>query len=101
MVFEETVFGGAVPRQYFSAVEDGLREAMNEGVLAGYKMVGVKATLTDGSYHDVDSKDIAFKMAARLAYRAGIPNANPVLLEPIVNIQVVVPEEYTGTIVGD
>lgn len=101
MVFEETVFGGAVPRQYFSAVEEGLREAMNEGVLAGYRMVGVKATLTDGSHHDVDSKDIAFKMAARLAYREGIPKAHPVLLEPIVNVQVIVPESYTGTIVGD
>ncbi len=101
MVFEETVFGGAVPRQYFSAVEEGLREAMNEGVLAGYRMVGVKATLTDGSHHDVDSKDIAFKMAARLAYREGIPKAYPVLLEPIVNVQVIVPEAYTGAIVGD
>ncbi|NLC55102.1 MAG: elongation factor G [Erysipelothrix sp.] len=101
MIFEETVFGGSVPRQYFSAVEDGLREAMKEGVLAGYKMVGVKATLTDGSYHDVDSKDIAFKTAARIAYRAGIPKAEPVLLEPMVTMQVVVPEAYTGTIVGD
>ena len=101
MVFEETVFGGAVPRQYFSAVEEGLREAMNEGVLAGYRMVGVKATLTDGSHHDVDSKDIAFKTAARIAYREGIPKAHPVLLEPIVNITVVVPETYTGAIVGD
>ena len=101
MIFEETVFGGAVPRQYFSAVEDGLREAMREGVLAGYKMVGVKATLTDGSYHDVDSKDIAFKTAAKLAYRQGIPKADPVLLEPMVNMQVIVPEEYTGTVVGD
>ncbi len=101
MVFEETVFGGAVPRQYFSAVEEGLREAMLEGTLAGYKMVGVKATLTDGSHHDVDSKDIAFKTAARLAYREGIPKAKPVLLEPIVDIHIVVPEEYTGVIVGD
>ncbi len=101
MIFEETVFGGSVPRQYFSAVEEGLREAMNEGVLAGYRMVGVKATLTDGSHHDVDSKDIAFKTAARLAYREGIPKANPVLLEPIVNITVIVPESYTGAIVGD
>lgn len=101
MVFEETVYGGSVPRQYFSAVEDGLRDAMREGVLAGYKMVGVKATLTDGSSHDVDSKDIAFKMAAKLAYREGIPKANPVLLEPMVKIKVVVPEAYTGVVVGD
>ncbi|NLC34370.1 MAG: elongation factor G [Erysipelothrix sp.] len=101
ITFNETVFGGAVPRQYFSAVEDGVREAMLEGVLGGYKMVNVNATLTDGSYHDVDSKDIAFKMAAKIAYREGIPKANPVLLEPIVDIEVHVPEEYTGVIVGD
>lgn len=99
--FEETVFGGAVPRQYFSAVEEGIRESMLEGVLGGYKMVNVKATLTDGSHHEVDSKDIAFKTAAKLAYREGIPKATPVLLEPIVDISIHVPEEYTGVIVGD
>ncbi|NLA78363.1 MAG: elongation factor G [Erysipelothrix sp.] len=101
MVFEEKVFGGAVPRQYFPAVEAGLREAMNKGVLAGFKVVGVKATLIDGKYHEVDSKEIAFKSAARLAYRAGMPEARPVLLEPIVKVKVVVPEEYTGTVIGD
>lgn len=101
MVFEEKVFGGAVPRQYFPAVEAGLRECMNEGVLAGYKVVGVKAVLTDGSYHEVDSKEIAFKSAARLAYREGLPKARPILLEPIGKCEVVVSEEYTGTIVGD
>ena len=101
MVFEEKVFGGSVPRQYFPAVEAGLRECMLEGVLAGYKVVGVKATLTDGSYHEVDSKEIAFKSAARLAYRDGMPKANPILLEPIGKCEVYVSEEYTGTIVGD
>ena len=101
MIFDEKVFGGAVPRQYFTSVEEGLREAMNEGILAGYQMVNVKATLTDGSHHEVDSKDIAFKTAARIAYREGIPKANPVLLEPIANIKIIVPEEYTGVIVGD
>jgi elongation factor G len=101
MVFEEKVFGGAVPRQYFPAVEAGLRDAMNKGVLAGYKVVGVKATLTDGKYHPVDSKEIAFKMAARLAYKAGMPQAKPVLLEPIVKLQVTVPDEYTGAVIGD
>ena len=101
MVFEEKVFGGAVPRQYFPAVEAGLREAMVKGVLAGYKVVGVKATLVDGKYHEVDSKEIAFKMAARKAYREGMPKAKPVLLEPVVKVQVTVPEEYTGTVIGD
>jgi elongation factor G len=101
MVFEERVFGGAVPRQYFPAVEAGLRECMDKGVLAGYKVVGVKATLYDGSYHEVDSKEIAFKMAAHLAYKAGMPKAKPVLLEPIVSVEDTVPDEYTGTIIGD
>ena len=101
MVFEERVFGGAVPRQYFPAVEAGLRECMDKGVLAGYKVVGVKATLYDGSYHEVDSKEIAFKMAAHLAYKAGMPKAKPVLLEPVVSVEVTVPDEYTGTIIGD
>lgn len=101
MVFEETVFGGAVPRQFFPAVEAGLRDCMNKGVLAGYKVVGVKATLTDGSYHDVDSKEIAFKSAARIAYNAAMPKAKPVILEPIIKAQVVVPEDYVGTVIGD
>ncbi len=101
MVFEEKVFGGAVPKQYFPAVEAGLRECMNKGVLAGYKVVGVKATLIDGSYHEVDSKDIAFKAAARLAYNNAMPQANPILLEPIGNVEVQVPESYTGDIIAD
>lgn len=101
MVFEEEIFGGAVPRQYFPATEQGLRECMEKGVLAGYKVVGVKATLFDGSYHDVDSKEIAFKAAARLAYKAGMPKAKPILLEPIGKVTVFVPEVYTGTIIGD
>lgn len=101
MEFEEKIFGGAVPRQYFPAVEQGLRECMNKGVLAGYKVVGVKTTLVDGSYHDVDSKEIAFKSAARLAYNAAMPKAKPVILEPIVKVDVVVPEDYVGTVIGD
>ncbi|NLW29484.1 MAG: elongation factor G, partial [Erysipelothrix sp.] len=101
MEFEEKIFGGAVPRQYFPAVEQGLRECMNKGVLAGYKVVGVKTILVDGSYHDVDSKEIAFKAAARLAYNAAMPKAKPVILEPIVKVEVVVPEDYVGTIIGD
>ncbi|MDY6062461.1 MAG: elongation factor G [Erysipelotrichaceae bacterium] len=101
MIFDEEVFGGAVPKQYFPAVEQGLRECMESGVLAGYKVVGVKAILYDGSYHEVDSKEIAFKAAARLAYKNGMPNAKPILLEPIGRAEVVVPEEFTGTIIGD
>ena len=101
MVFEEAVVGGAVPKQYFPAVEAGLREAMNRGVLAGYKVVHVKATLFDGSFHPVDSKEIAFKSAARLAYKAGMPKARPALLEPIIKAEVTIPSEYVGTIYGD
>lgn len=101
MVFAEEVFGGAVPKQYFPPVEQGLRECMNKGVLAGYKVVGVKATLYDGSYHPVDSKEAAFKEAARLAYNEGMPKASPVLLEPIGKITITAPEEYTGTLIGD
>lgn len=101
MVFAEDVFGGAVPKQFFPPVEQGLRECMQKGVLAGYKVVGVKATLYDGSYHPVDSKEAAFKEAARLAYNAGMPKAKPVLLEPIGEITITAPEEYTGTLIGD
>ena len=101
MVFAEEVFGGAVPKQYFPPVEQGLRDCMEKGVLAGYKVVGVKATLYDGSYHPVDSKEMAFKEAARLAYNNAMPNAKPVLLEPIDKVVVYAPEEYTGTIMGD
>ena len=101
MVFEDKVVGGAVPKQYFPAVESGLRECMQKGMLAGYKVVGVKATLVDGKYHEVDSKEIAFKAAARLAYKAGMPLAKPILLEPIVKAEVTIPEEFTGTVIGD
>ncbi len=100
-VFEENVFGGSVPRNYFPAVEKGLIEAMEEGVLAGYPVTNLKATLYDGSYHSVDSSEMAFKMAARLAYRKGLESAKPVLLEPIVNVEVEVPETYMGDIIGD
>lgn len=101
MVFEEKVFGGAVPRQYFPAVEVGLRDCMEHGFLAGYKVVNLKATLLDGKYHDVDSSEMAFKLAARLSYKAAMEKASPILLEPIVNVAVRVPDEFTGTIIGD
>ena len=101
MVFAEEVFGGAVPKQYFPPVEQGLRDCMEHGPLAGFKVVGVKATLYDGSYHPVDSKEVAFKEAARLAYNEAMPKAKPALLEPIGKVTVVAPEEYTGTLMGD
>lgn len=101
MVFEEEVFGGAVPKQFFPPTEQGLRDCMQHGPLAGFKVVGVKATLYDGSYHPVDSKEVAFKEAARLAYNAAMPKADPVLLEPIGRVKVTAPEEYTGTLMGD
>lgn len=101
LVFADKVVGGAVPKQYFPAVEAGLKECMPKGLLAGYRVIGVKATLFDGKYHDVDSKEIAFKSAAHLAFKDGIPKAKPVLLEPIVKIKVFCPDGYQGTIVGD
>jgi elongation factor G len=101
MVFAEEVFGGAVPKQFFPPTEQGLRDCMKHGPLAGFKVVGVKATLYDGSYHPVDSKEMAFKEAARLAYNNAMPKANPVLLEPIGKAVITVPEAYTGAVMGD
>lgn len=101
MEFAEEVFGGSVPKNYFPAVEKGLQEAIVEGVLAGYPVVHLKATLVDGSYHDVDSNELSFKLAARLAYRAGLPQADPVLLEPIDKLMVHIPDDYLGDIMGD
>lgn len=101
LTFEEKIFGGSVPRQYFPAVEKGLHEAMVKGVLAGYPVVNLKATLLDGSYHDVDSSEMAFKVAARLAYKKGLAQATPVLLEPIAHAEVYVPDSYMGDIIGD
>jgi elongation factor G len=100
-VFAEEVFGGSVPRQYFPAVEKGLREVMTEGVLAGYPTTGVKATLYDGSYHTVDSSELAFKIAASLAFKKGALQAKPVLLEPIMNVEVTVPDNFMGDIISD
>ena len=101
MVFAEEVFGGAVPKNFFPSVEAGLRGCMAKGPLAGCKVINVKATLYDGSYHPVDSKPNSFEAAARLAFKAGIPAAKPVLLEPIGKVTVVCPEEYTGDIIAD
>lgn len=100
-IFEEKIFGGAVPKNYFPAVEKGIQDCVQKGPLAGYPVVGLKATLVDGSYHPVDSSEMAFKMATYLAFKQGFMEASPVLLEPIVTVKVVVPDKYTGDIMGD
>ena len=100
-VFEQVVVGGAVPKNYFPAVEKGLQESVQKGPLASYPVVGVKATLYDGSYHPVDSSEMAFKMATILAFKKGFMEASPVLLEPIVSMKVTVPDTYTGDVMGD
>ena len=101
LVFSEQVFGGSVPRNFFPAVEKGLRDSIGRGVLAGYPMVNLMATLYDGSYHPVDSNEMAFKTAAQLAYKVGIPDAMPTLLEPIGSLAVTVPSDYMGDVIGD
>ena len=99
--FLDKVVGGVVPRQYIPAVEKGLLECIKKGVLAGYPMVGLRATLYDGSYHDVDSSEMAFKIAASLAYKKGCKEAGATILEPIYRIEVTVPSSYMGDIIGD
>ncbi len=101
LIFEDEVFGGAVPKNFFPAVEKGVRECTAKGVLAGYPMVGVKAVLVDGSYHPVDSSEMSFKMAAAIAYKEGIPQTSPVLLEPVGTLKVLVPDEMLGDVIGD
>ncbi|MBZ5554153.1 MAG: elongation factor G [Acidobacteriia bacterium] len=100
-VFENKVVGGSIPREYINPVEKGIAEAMETGVLAGYEMQDVKVTLYDGSYHEVDSSEIAFKIAGSMAFKDGVARAHPVLLEPIMKVEVVVPEEYMGDVIGD
>jgi len=99
--FTEEIFGGSVPRNYIPAVEKGLRECLDKGVLAGCKVVNIKATLYDGSYHDVDSNEMAFKIAASLAFKKGMMEAKPILLEPIAKVEINIPDEYLGDIMGD
>ena len=101
IVFEDAVVGGVVPRNFIPSVEKGLRECMVHGVLAGYPMVSVKAKLYDGSYHPVDSSEIAFKLAANLAFKAALPEAKPVLMEPIGELKVTIPDSYLGDVMGD
>jgi len=100
-VFEKKISSGVIPREYFSAIEKGIKEAMSNGVLAGYPMVNIKAILYDGSYHEVDSSEIAFKIAASMAFQEGAKKALPKLLEPVMDVEVVVPEEYMGDVIGD
>ncbi len=99
--FENATTGGSVPREYIKPIEAGIKEAMEGGVLAGYPMVDVKATLYDGSYHEVDSNELAFKIAASMAFKEAARKASPVLLEPVMSVEVVVPEDYVGVIIGD
>ena len=98
--FENAIVGGVVPREYIPAVETGLKDAMENGVLAGYPLVDIKAKLYDGSYHDVDSNETAFRVAASMALRAAAKKANPVILEPIMAVEVVIPEDYLGDVMG-
>lgn len=99
--FADRIFGGAVPKQYIPAVEKGVREAMQEGVLAGYPVTDVKVTLYDGSYHTVDSSELAFKIASSMAFKKGALQANPVILEPIMSVEVTVPDQFMGDVIGD
>ena len=100
-VFVNKVTGGRVPNEYIPSVERGIREALENGIIAGYPMVDIKATLTDGSYHDVDSSDIAFRIAGSMAFQDGAKRAHPILLEPIMDVEVIVPDEYMGEVIGD
>lgn len=99
--FENKITGGAIPKEFIPAVEKGVREAMDHGIVAGYPVVDVKVTLLDGSYHEVDSSEIAFKIASSMAVKNALKSANPVILEPIMKLEIVVPEEYVGSVVGD
>jgi elongation factor G len=99
--FVSQVVGGVVPREYIPAVDKGIQEQMQSGVLAGYPVVDVKVTLFDGSYHDVDSNEMAFKIAGSMGFREGAVKAGPVLLEPIMHVEVVTPEDYMGDVMGD
>jgi elongation factor G len=100
-VFEDKIVGGVIPREYIGPVEQGIKEALENGVLAGYPMVDVKVELVFGSYHEVDSSEMAFKIAGSMAFKEAAKRANPVILEPMMNVEVVCPEPYMGDILGD
>ena len=99
--FVNNIVGGAIPKEYHKAVDDGIQGAMQSGVLAGYGVVDVKVTLYDGSYHEVDSSEMAFKIAGSMAFKDAAKKANPVILEPIMKVVVITPEEYMGDVIGD
>jgi elongation factor G len=99
--FVNGIVGGTVPREYIPAVDKGIKEAVETGVMAGYPVVDVKVTLIDGSYHDVDSNEMAFKIAGSMGFKDGFRRAKPVLLEPIMKVEVVTPEDYSGDVIGD
>jgi elongation factor G len=99
--FDEKITGGAVPKEYIPSVNEGIKEAMETGILAGYPMVGIKVSLVDGSFHEVDSSEMAFRIAGSMAFKAAAQRAKPVLLEPVMEVEVVVPEEYMGDVIGD
>jgi len=99
--FVDGIVGGAIPREFIPAIDKGIQEAMEGGVIAGYPVVDIKVTLFDGSYHDVDSNEMAFKIAASIGFKEGVRNAKPVLLEPIMKVEVVTPEDYYGDVIGD
>jgi elongation factor G len=100
-VFENGIIGGVIPKEYIKPIEQGIREAMSTGVLAGYEVKDVKVTLYDGSYHEVDSNEMAFKIAGSMAFKEACRKAHPVLLEPVMKVEVVLPEEFVGEIMGD
>jgi elongation factor G len=100
-VFENKIIGGVIPREYIPAVDAGVKEAMSSGILAGYPVIDIKATVVDGSYHDVDSSEIAFKVAASMAFKNGVLKASPKLLEPVMKVEVTVAEEYMGDVIAD
>ncbi|MCC3145086.1 elongation factor G [Halanaerobium sp. Z-7514] len=99
--FEDNITGGAIPKEYIPSVEDGIKEAMENGIMAGYPVVDIKVSLNDGSYHEVDSSEMAFKIAGSMGFRQGAKKANPAILEPVMSVEVVVPEEYMGDVIGD
>jgi elongation factor G len=99
--FVNKIYGGSIPREYIAPVEAGIKEAMEGGVLAGFEMVDLRATLLDGSYHEVDSSELAFKIAASMGFKEAARRGQPVLLEPVMSVEVVVPEEYMGDVIGD
>jgi elongation factor G len=100
-IFENKIVGGAIPKEFIPAIETGLKEAANSGVLGGYPVIDLKATLLDGSFHPVDSSELAFKIAASMGFKRCMSQANPILLEPIMKVEIMVPEEYIGDVIGD